>query len=38
MNRERFGRHIPLGIQVAVKGLPGGKAIDQLDAADSISQ
>src|SRR5262245_37615269 len=31
---ERFPRHVALGIEIAVKGLPAGYPVDQLDAAD----
>ena len=34
MHGKRFGRHIALGIDVAVKSLAGRHAVDDLDAAD----
>src|SRR5690348_5273051 len=34
VNRKGFGRHLPLRIDVAVKGLTGRHAVDQLDTAD----
>ena len=34
VHRERLGRHVALGVDVAVKGLPGRHAIENLDAAD----
>src|SRR5947209_16889117 len=34
MHREGFRRHLALGIEVAVKGLAGWHAIEDLDAAD----
>ena len=34
MHREGFRRHGPFGIEIAVKGLPGRHAVENLDAAD----
>src|ERR1700733_14171771 len=34
VNREGFGRHAALGIEIDVKGLAGRDAIDQFDATD----
>ena len=34
VDRERLGRHAALGIEIAVKGLAGRYAVDQLDTAD----
>ena len=34
VHRERFGRHVALWIEVAVKGLAGRHAVENLDAAD----
>jgi hypothetical protein len=34
MHGECFGRHVALGIDVAVKGLAGRHAVEDLDAAD----
>ena len=34
MHREGAGGHVALGIDIAMKGLAGGKAVHQLDAAD----
>src|SRR3954470_14581913 len=34
MHREGFRRHLALGIEVAMKGLAGRHAIEDLDAAD----
>jgi hypothetical protein len=34
MHIEGFGRHVALGIDMPVKGLPGRHAVEYLDAAD----
>ncbi len=34
VDREGLGRHVALGIEVAVEGLSGREAVEQLDAAD----
>jgi hypothetical protein len=34
VDRKGLRRHVPLGIHVAVKGLPRRHAIEELDAAD----
>src|SRR5262249_15923996 len=34
VDRNGFGRHLPLRIEIAMKPLPGRNAIDELDAAD----
>ena len=34
MHGEGFRRHVPFGIEIAMKGLPGRHAVEDLDAAD----
>ena len=34
MDGKGLRRHVPFGIEIAVKGLPGRHAVENLDAAD----
>jgi hypothetical protein len=34
MDFDHLGRHVALGIEIAVEGLAGWNPVDQLDAAD----